>query len=110
MEVIVGHLPQKTLFDLIHQKHFMNLIDYKNNTGVSGIQRVLSASPPHDTHAFHQPQLPSEFQSKDFQKFQERRRSSSLDSISKSSDFAPLSQSAQGTVCLKKRPWATSLT
>lgn len=72
-------------------------LDYRNNTGVSGIQRVLSASPPHDTHAFHQPQLPSEFQSKDFQKFQERRRSSSLDSISKSSGFAPLSQSAQET-------------
>lgn len=72
-------------------------LDYKNNKGVSGIQRVPSASPPHDTDVFHNPQLPSEFQSKDFQKFRERGRSSSLDSINKSSDFVPLSQSAQET-------------
>lgn len=75
----------------------MNPIDY-----VFEIQRALGAS-PHDTDVFHRLQLPSEFQSKGFQKLRERRRSSSVDSINKSSDFEPLSQIAQGTVYLKRR-------
>lgn len=49
---------------------YFYLKDKKNNTCVSGIQRVFSASPPHDTDAFHRPQLPSKFQSKLFKSFE----------------------------------------
>lgn len=77
----------------------MNPIDYKNSSGVSRSQHLLSASPPNETGAFLGSQLHSEFQSKDFLiEVRGRRRSSSVDSINKSSDSAPLSENAQGTV------------
>lgn len=77
----------------------MNPIDYENSSGLSRSQHILSASPPNETGEFLGFQLHSEFQSKYFlTEARGRRRSSSVDSIHKSSDYVPLSENAQGTV------------
>lgn len=82
----------------------MNPMVIKNSSGVLKSQHILSAPPSNETDAFIRPQLPSEFQSKDFLlEVRGRRRSSSVDSINNNSDSAPLCQVAQGTVYLKKK-------